>query len=577
MRSNCFNYFKAHKGALLLVACVLVVIYLLPYVVLWERGRYMTWDNLDSVHVLFKLLHESGALFASNSTVVPQIMGGLPRGSLPSELSVTTWLYALLGPLQSYIAERFVVSFVALFGMFWLLSAYVVPGRQNILVSAGVAVCFAVLPFWPYGGLSVAGLPLVLWAYLRIRSGQLNWYHWLILLVFPFYSSLVLSGVFLLTVLCAIVLRDCLLRKQPPWNQLGAIFVLGAGFCVTHYRLFVSFLGDNDYVSHRYEFEPVNGFYGLHRAIHSACLLFINGQPHAESLHLVIVIPTICAGIVIACTKRFPKAPLLAGLGGLMAISLLYGASDASFFRPFDRGVRSIIPIQYDRFYILGPVIWYSLFAISLVYITRLCKKFMWLPLAILAAQFVVCYSHNELIKGELEWRRGSPTAPTYSEFYAVEQFTEIKQFIGRRVESYRVGVVGMHPAIALYNGFHTVDGYAYDYPLPYKQRFRRVIEGELAKNEYLARYFDRWGSRAYLFTSAKTGAMSTKWSEISKNTVEDISFDWNALNELGADYIISASPLETREAGALSLSAVFTNSESAWDVYLYAINSRIF
>ena len=157
------------RRTLLLVAALVVFVYLLPYVILRDQGRYMVWDNLDSVHVWFKTLLESGALFAPNNTIVPQMMGGLPRGSFPSEFYATTWLYALLGPLPSYVTERFIISFVALCGMFLMLSTYVIPAKENIIIATGVATCFAVLPFWPYGGLSLAGIPLVIFGYLNIR------------------------------------------------------------------------------------------------------------------------------------------------------------------------------------------------------------------------------------------------------------------------------------------------------------------------------------------------------------------------------------------------------------------------
>jgi hypothetical protein len=564
-----------HRGVLLLIATTFVLAYLLPYVVLGDQGRYMVWDNLDSVHVWFKTLLESGKLFAPNKEIVPQMMGGLPRSSFPSEFYATTWLYALLGPLPSYITERFIISFVALFGMFLLLSTYVIPGRDNIIIATGVATCFAVLPFWPYGGLSLAGIPLVTFAYLNIRSGRQKWSDWLILLTFPLYSSLVLSGLFLIFVLCITLLRDCVIRRKIPWRQLGGIAVLGGSFIVSHYRLFTSFFAGSNYVSHRVEFQPVEGLYGSYTAISQAVSLFLYGQPHAHSLHLFIILPTVCAAFVIAYLRQLPQQVFLIGFTCLGAISLLYGLSDARAFQSVDKLTRAIVPIEYTRFYFLAPVIWYSLFAVSLVYIKHACKERLLVPLLLLIAQLVVVYSQHELVQGELAWKRGSKVAPKYSEFYAPEQFTEIKRFIAKPVESYRVGVVGMHPAIALYNGFYTVDGYSADYPLEYKHHFRRAIAGELAKHEYRTRYFDRWGSRAYLFTGAETAMMSTKWSELSKTGIDDISFDWSCLNDLGATYIISALPLKARAAGSVNLISVFRNDDSAWDLYLYRIGER--
>ena len=68
-------------------------------------------------------------------------------------------------------------------------------------------------------------------------------------------------------------------------------------------------------------------------------------------------------------------------------------------------------------------------------------------------------------------------------------------------VEDYRVASIGIHPAIAQYNGFYTLDTYNNFYPLSYKHEFRKIIEKELEKNKKIRNYFDAWGGRCYFFT----------------------------------------------------------------------------
>ncbi|MDA6131502.1 DUF6044 family protein, partial [Escherichia coli] len=62
---------------------------------------------------------------------------------------------------------------------------------------------------------------------------------------------------------------------------------------------------------------------------------------------------------------------------------------------------------------------------------------------------------------------------PTVRQFYAEEQFSAIKEYIGLPQEDYRVASIGLHPAIAQYNGFYTLDSYNNFYPLTYKYQFR--------------------------------------------------------------------------------------------------------
>ena len=62
--------------------------------------------------------------------------------------------------------------------------------------------------------------------------------------------------------------------------------------------------------------------------------------------------------------------------------------------------------------------------------------------------------------------------------------FQEIKDHIDLPLEDYRVASIGLHPAIAQYNGFYTLDSYNNFYPLTYKYQFRKIIENELEKNK---------------------------------------------------------------------------------------------
>ena len=91
---------------------------------------------------------------------------------------------------------------------------------------------------------------------------------------------------------------------------------------------------------------------------------------------------------------------------------------------------------------------------------------------------------------------------PSFKQFYATAQFQEIEQYIGKPQSSYRVASIGIHPSIAQYNGFYTLDTYNNFYPLAYKHQFRKIIASELDKNPTLKKYFDTWGGRCYIFVS---------------------------------------------------------------------------
>ena len=98
--------------------------------------------------------------------------------------------------------------------------------------------------------------------------------------------------------------------------------------------------------------------------------------------------------------------------------------------------------------------------------------------------------------------------------------------------DQYRVASIGLHPAIAQYNGFYTLDSYNNFYPLTYKYQFRKVIENELAKNKTIRTYFDEWGGRRYIFTDELGKHYMFKKS--SKKRVENLQLRTDVFKEMG-------------------------------------------
>ena len=70
-----------------MAAAFLIVLYVSPYFILGEGAHVRTHDNLDSNVVWYKILAESGQIFAPNGTEIPNMLGGVPREAFGSELN----------------------------------------------------------------------------------------------------------------------------------------------------------------------------------------------------------------------------------------------------------------------------------------------------------------------------------------------------------------------------------------------------------------------------------------------------------------------------------------------------------
>jgi hypothetical protein len=559
-----FVKISAKEAACWIISIVIVSSYLLPYALFGTSSHILIHDNLDSAYSWYKVLIESGSLFAPNGTPIEQIFNGLPREALPSEFDAFVLMYWLFGPYGAYVLNRVLMTVVAFFGMYWLLKRHVVPGGSFSTIHFAGALCYALLPFWPFGGLSVSGLPLVVYAFLNIRERDLRWPNWVILMLFPFYSSLVLSGAFLLLTLAFLWIIDATQKKGSLFFLFGLAFI-SFSYTITHYRLFAAFLFHPTFSSHRVEFSSLGT--GLAGAAAEAFGLFTDGQYHAQSLHRVVILPTVAISAFLLARYSWDRRAkqyvfLLAFIGitagwyGLLRWSPVSGTMDR---------LNHWIPIQLDRFHFLHPMIWTVLFALALQLIRVSFRIGMWIAICVSGAQIVLLFLYHELWQNRL--------TPTIAEFFAAQQFQNVARYIGQPKQSYRVASLGIHPSVAQYNGFYTLDGYVANYPLRYKHAWRDVIEGELLRDAALKQYYDGWGSRVYLFSSELSERGNYVMNYAGNDfEVQKLCINVEAFGALGGKYVISAVRINETNNPKFKLERMFRDPGSAWDIYLYRI-----
>jgi hypothetical protein len=114
------------------------------------------------------------------------------------------------------------MSVVAFVGMYLLLKKTTGHIAKSNVIIVSVSLLYCLLPFWSFT-MSVAGLPIVFFAFLNLRSNNFRWYNWVIICLFPFYSSLVLSGFFLGVILGVIFLLDVIRTKRINLHYLGGV------------------------------------------------------------------------------------------------------------------------------------------------------------------------------------------------------------------------------------------------------------------------------------------------------------------------------------------------------------------
>lgn len=204
------------------LGCLILLAYLSPYVIYGEDVHIRVHDNMDSNIVWYKVLAESGSIFTLTDVQLPYAIDGLPRSALPSAFDAALWLYVLFEPITAYTISQTIMRFAAFFGMYLLLTRFVVKKETTPWITVGISLAFAMLPYWPSGVLSIAGMPLALYVFLMIRKYRTNApkHTWVLLLLIPFFANFVLSFVFFLAVIGALWLIDRIRYKEWNWTFL---------------------------------------------------------------------------------------------------------------------------------------------------------------------------------------------------------------------------------------------------------------------------------------------------------------------------------------------------------------------
>lgn len=550
------------SNKLITLSVLIILLYLAPLLVLGQDAHVLVLDNIDGAVASLKVLAESGQVFGGLHSSIPNIMNGLPRNTFGSELNLQVFLFWAFPPFPAYVINLVLLHLLAFLGMYLLLRTHVMKEEKYRALSVGVALAFALLPFWPYGGLSVAGQPLALYAFLNIRGRIDRKSDWLILLLVPFYSSLIYSFAFFLFLMGVWWAYEAFRQRKANLRWLAAIFFMGLAYALVEYRLLYNTFFDPGFVSIRSEF-PLFRIQGKRAVLKQILENFFLGQYHAASLQQLAIIPAAFIALVLAALKkRIPY--LLVGLLLLSGfISIWYGFWFWSGWVPIKQQIAFLREFNFSRFHWLHPLLWYLIFALSLKLILDAGRygKHLAALLLVLQCGFLF-YNNDELVQR----REGTPS---YKEFYAENMFQQMKGFIGREPKDYRVVSIGMHPAIAQYNGFYTLDAYSSNYPLAYKHEFRKIMARELDKSPFYRNYFDTLGgSRCYIFVDKLMyNTMMTKDNRI---VVEELAFDTPHFKKMGGEYVFSAlEVLNSKELG-WKLLKVFEEQESAWRIYMY-------
>lgn len=561
----------------LLLAAVMV-----PHIRLGEGSVFAVHDQLDESLMNYVLTARH-----PGAQVIPEMLGGINASGLQPAAVLFLPLYRLLPAFYAFMSSYAIMLLCGFLGMY--LAVKKLTGSSILAVVSGG--CFCMLPSYPIYGLTQMGLPLLLYAALCLDEGRRVRTALALTVFFGLTSHLVCTGYGALGFWALAIVWGLLRRRRMRYSIMGFGTLL-ATYLVTNYRLFLELLlGRGSYVSHREEL--VNGAMPFWETVWD---VFLNSAQHAPSYHRGLILPILLGLLLFGClyprlcreARRLYRCALT-GMAVLVGIAVFYGICKSEPVVAWKNSMSGFLRyFQAERLYWFYPAGWYLELALLFgVWRQQLCATGQASrPVAALGRILLPCLAlaavmlphadivlHNSYYYMNVnQYNNGSDITGyiSWESFYAEELMARLEDAIGRSPDSYRVAHLGISPAPSLMHGFYTVDGYSNNYPLEYKHAFRRVIAAELDKDGEIEVYFDKWGSRCYLFNSQTGGYwMMKKGSGVC---YEGLEFDMEALRNLGCEYLFSGG--EILDAGRMGLTPMgyFETEDSYWGIWLYAL-----
>jgi uncharacterized protein DUF6044 len=569
------EHFMNSRPYILWGGILVLLLYFLPFLLLGENSYFTIHDNLDGLYVYHHILAMTGQTYNfSSASIVENVMSGLPRPIFGNGLYIVPGLFLFFKPSTAYIINFILTHTIGFIGMMLLLRNHILKRESEFSIAVACSVLFALIPFYSIYGACIPYQPLLLYAFLNLLNDHKNhWKDYLIIMFYPFYSTTVLTEPFVFIFLTAIFLIRALYDRKFYSRYLTGLAVLFLATCIFDFSIIQQNLFNTDFISSREEFKAIDllgtkSYKGWW--IENFFLMLYKTQYHTGTFYVFPIIVAALTAVTIILYSAKYRHTVFYLIFSILLISFLF-ASYPWLANKFGNNFHLVKTFQFSRFYFLLPAIWIILFAYCVKEMHAVNNKLNLFSLGLIAIQFFIILGCNTEVKKNVQLLLNRRIdEPICKEYFSEHLFNNVRNYIGIQQSKYRVVSIGMHPSVSLFNGFYTLDGYQYVYDLRYKHKFRQIISKELDKDNDLKNYFDKWGSRCYIF-SAELGR-NYLYGKNSGKTIENLNLDFSALKEMGCRYILSAVAINNLNPLNAVFEKKFEDKESYWDIYLYKL-----
>lgn len=559
----------------------------LVFLIFRENSYIQVHDNLDLFVAHYKMLKNESAFFAHN--VELPMLHGIDRDLLGSEFLLYNLLYTFLPVFGAYIVGYALKIAIGIFS-FLLLAKDVYRDRYEECkpVFIMVATAFGMIPVFPAYGIAFTSVPLIIWFLRQLYfSDSLKKRLLLYIGVFayPLLSYFSYHGIFILGYMVIALFILWFKDRKFPKTMLASTAVLAVGYVVWEYRLFGAMLLDDTVtIRNTMTFEEIS----LGEALRLAAQEFVKASFHSQDSHTYVVLAVCIAGLIllnVGYIRRHEVKKIFTDSANLIMLWIIFNVLIFGLYQfgPFRRFVEMLVPkltgFDFSRTAFFNPFLWYALLLILLIRLYGTGKRFRRNIANVIAAAallvvmfapamyndfYYTCYNQAFRILKHKE-----TSMLNYREFYSEELFDSIKEDMDYRGEW--CAAYGMHPAVLVYNGIATVDGYLGMYPQEYKEKWQKIEAPAFEGSPSFKDYYDSWGARVSLYS----GNDENTYEPLRVMELEDnrLMVDMDELKSIDCKYIFSRIEFSNSEEIGLISVGEYDGCNSPYTIYVYELS----
>jgi hypothetical protein len=475
-------------------------------------------------------------------------------------------LYALFSVWWAYVILKAFIFLVGFYSFrFWIR-------KQDCLdvplhLEPFIALLWASLAFYIHRGIGIAALPLIVGIFQELFRGKSKFHFYLALIFYGFFSKLTLTGLYIWIGLFAWVIWVVILYKKPMINSFKALSTLLLVWIIQEHQLIHGLFFNPGFQSHREDFSYDFGIWANQMPWDFFLSGDQNGVFYAPLYALIIPFFAIIGSKdSISFIKGRNTLFLVLTLSTLLALFSFSGLATI---------MGNVLPVlaslNFFRFEYWIPFLLFSTF-IYWWSATRFRFRFFLILILLTANIFIYQYEWRYWINSYLGIL--PQKVPTFKEYYAVDQWNSIRDFLEKDTSNPVVVHFNIPPAVSAYNGLKSLDGYLQIYPRAKKHQVYRVVSAELKKDPSLEDHLLKWGNKCY-FQNAQFPDDYAMYAWRKDTSLDEPSYDYSYLRDsLGATHVLAALPVRSSQ---LRFIKKFEDPNSAWNVYLYSLDTDLF